>query len=245
MGGGSCDGGFTDPVAEYTHEEGCSITGGEVYRGELYPNMEGLYFYGDWCTGKIWGLSRDGGAWTSTLLADTPFQPTTFGLDEAGNIYLASNDGIYLVSDGEPAPPFTINAGLNDAWYNRATDGQGFLISVFEGTGVMFVAWFTYDTERPPEDVMAILGEPGHRWLTAQGTFSDNVATLDIYLTAGGVFDSGAPPVERTPYGTMTITWADCNSAVLTYDIPSPGLMGEIPIERVVSENAALCEALL
>jgi len=64
---------------------------------------------------------------------------------------------------------FQINPGLNDAWYNPATDGQGFLVTVFPDIQEMFVAWFTFDTERPPEDVTAQLGDPGHRWLTAQG----------------------------------------------------------------------------
>ena len=59
---------------------------------------------------------------------------------------------------------FQINPGLNDAWYDPATIGQGFLISVFPEIKQVFLAWFTFDTERPPEDVTALLGEPGHRW---------------------------------------------------------------------------------
>ncbi len=106
------------------------------------------------------------------------------------------------------------------------------------------MAWFTYDVQRPPEDITAFLGEPGHRWLTAQGTFSGDTATLDIYVSSGGVFDSGVPAVESVKDGTMTIKWASCNAAVLTYDIPSLGLMGEIPIERIVLDNVLLCEML-
>ena len=58
---------------------------------------------------------------------------------------------------------FQINAGLNDAWYDPATAGQGFLIAVFPEISQMFVAWFTFDIERPPQDVTAMLGDPGHR----------------------------------------------------------------------------------
>ena len=58
-------------------------------------------------------------------------------------------------------PRDSINPGMNDAWFYPATDGQGMLISVFDDAGVMFIAWFTFDVERPPEDVMAILGDPG------------------------------------------------------------------------------------
>jgi hypothetical protein len=139
---------------------------------------------------------------------------------------------------------FRINAGLNDAWYNPDTDGQGFLITVFEDAGKIFVAWFTFDVERPPEDVTAILGDPGHRWLTAQGDFSGDTATLPVVLASGGVFDSPEPAVERDEdYGTMTITWHSCNSATLTYDIPSAG-QGVIELQRVAPDNVPLCESL-
>lgn len=139
-----------------------------------------------------------------------------------------------------------INAGMSDAWFNPATDGQGFFIIVWEDTGLIFLSWFTYDTERPPQDVMAILGEPGHRWLTAQGPFADGTAMLDVYLTAGGVFDAAIPaPDPALHVGTMQIDWTGCNAGILTYDLPALGLSGEIPIQRIVLDNVALCEALL
>jgi len=140
---------------------------------------------------------------------------------------------------------FGINAGMNDAWYNSATNGQGFLIIVWENIQMMFVAWFTYDTERPPEDVKAILGEPGHRWLTAQGPYSGDTAILDILVSSGGVFDS-AEPVVGPPVkdGTMQVQFIDCNAGVITYNIPSVNRSGKVPIERIALDNVGLCEAL-
>jgi hypothetical protein len=146
-------------------------------------------------------------------------------------------------ADDSDCQQFSINAGMNDAWYNPATAGQGFLLTVFEDTGLVFLAWFTYDVERPPADVTAILGDPGHRWVTAQGPFSGDTATLNVTVSSGGVFDSPQPAVENQPGGTMTIKWNDCNSATLTYDIPSAG-QGVIELERIVLDNVALCEAL-
>ena len=109
----------------------------------------------------------------------------------------------------------------------------------------MFVAWFTYDTERPPDDVMAILGEPGHRWLTAQGPYDGDTATLDVFLTAGGVFNMIEPvPETSDPIGSITIVWRNCKNGTLTYDIPSLELMNSIQISRVAQDNVALCEAL-
>jgi len=141
---------------------------------------------------------------------------------------------------------FNINAGLNDAWYNPATIGQGFLIAVFPEIKQMFVAWFTYDTERPPDDVMALLGEPGHRWLTAQGPYDGNTATMTIFVTSGGVFDSAEPPASTDPDGdgTMTIEFADCSEGMVHYEITSLGRSGNIPIERTVPDNIPLCELL-
>jgi len=140
---------------------------------------------------------------------------------------------------------FRINAGLNDAWYNRSTSGQGLLLTVFPDRKEMFLAWFTYDTERPPEDVTAILGEPGHRWLTAQGPYEGDTANLTITMSSGGVFDAAEPSVSRDPdYGSMQIEFADCTEAYVTYEIPSLGLAGEFPIERIALDNVALCESL-
>ena len=92
-----------------------------------------------------------------------------------------------------------INAGVNDAWFNPDTSGQGFFIIAWEPSQYMFVSWFTYDTARPPEGTPSMVGEPGHRWLTAQGPYTGDTATLDVYLSSGGVFDSAA------------LTWSSVN----------------------------------
>jgi hypothetical protein len=137
-----------------------------------------------------------------------------------------------------------INAGLNDAWFNPDTDGQGFFFIVFPEIRQMFMAWFTYDTERPPVDVMAILGEPGHRWLTAQGGYEENVAQLDVFVTSGGVFDSEQPAPITEQDGEIMVEFDTCNSGVVTYDIPSINGQGVIPIERVVLDNVSTCYLL-
>ena len=142
---------------------------------------------------------------------------------------------------------FQINPGLNDAWYNPATDGQGFLVTVFPDIQEIFVAWFTFDTERPPDNVTAQLGDPGHRWLTAQGTYDDgNSATLTIFVTEGGVFDAAQPPATIDPAGdgTMTLEFVDCENGLVNYEITSLGISGEIPIQRIALDNVPLCEAL-
>jgi endonuclease I len=140
---------------------------------------------------------------------------------------------------------FRINSGLSDAWYNPATNGQGFFIIVWENIQTMFLAWFTYDVDRPPEDVTAMLGEPGHRWLTAQGSYEGDTATLDVYVSSGGVFDSAEPAVgPPVKDGTIEIHFSGCNAARVSYAIPSAELEGEVAIERITLDNVPLCETL-
>lgn len=81
---------LVDPVAEYKHGEGCSVTGGEVYRGGQLAELVGVYLYGDYCNGRVWGLLHQAdGSWQNGLLFETGFNVSAFGLDETGEIYLA------------------------------------------------------------------------------------------------------------------------------------------------------------
>jgi hypothetical protein len=171
------------------------------------------------------------------------FAGASTGLDNDG-------DGIYDSADSdctEVLPPFKINTGLSDAWYDPATDGQGFFITVLPDLGVVALAWFTYDTELPPEDATSNLGDPGNRWMTASGPYADNQAVLNIVLTSGGIFDTPGG-VERTDPpgsdGTLVVTFESCNSGTVEYDIPSIDKQGTVPIQRVADDNIAICEAL-
>lgn len=142
---------------------------------------------------------------------------------------------------------FTINPGLNDAWYDPETPGQGFLVTVLPEAETLFLAWFTYDTERPPEGATVHLGEAGHRWLTAQGPYDPNSPEvwLELYLTQGGLFDSAEPaPETGEPIGDIWIWWDECENATLSYVMRDLGLSGSMFISRIVPDNVPLCEAL-
>jgi len=138
--------------------------------------------------------------------------------------------------------PIEINTGLNDAWYDPATSGQGFFIDVFPDDGQIFVSWFTFDVERPDPGVPYKLGDAGHRWLTALGTYQRGVANLKIYLNQGGVFDQATPVPTESLYGSMTISFSDCNHGLIEFDIPSIDEKGEIPITRLATDNMKACE---
>ncbi len=81
--------GHAPPVAAYGHDLGCSVTGGYVYRGPGNPGLQGLYLYGDFCSGRIWGLRRSGADWENRLIIQSAFGISAFGEDEAGRLYLA------------------------------------------------------------------------------------------------------------------------------------------------------------
>ena len=83
------------PALEYGRGDGCSITGGYVYRGFSLPELQGIYFYGDWCSGKVWAAWRDAsGIWQNMLFTESGLQITSFGEDEDGELYVLDYAGV-------------------------------------------------------------------------------------------------------------------------------------------------------
>lgn len=153
----------------------------------------------------------------------------------------ADNEAIAVTE----AASFKINVGMNDAWFNPATAGQGFFVTVFPNLQSMFLGWFTYDVELPAQDVKATIGGAGQRWITAFGEISGDTATLEVDLVKGGIFDSGQPEPSHAPDGTITIKFNnDCVTAQLTYDITAANVSGVLPMRRIAGDNIALCHAL-
>jgi glucose/arabinose dehydrogenase len=85
--------GDVKPVAEYPHAGECSVTGGYVYRGQRVPSMYGFYVFGDYCSGKIRTLINFRGRWTMSTLVDTSLLISSFGEDEAGELYVVNLGG--------------------------------------------------------------------------------------------------------------------------------------------------------
>ena len=91
----SCDTrGLELPVTVYGRDDGCSITGGYVYRGSRLPSLYGAYVYGDFCSGKIWALRYDGSRVTESIqLADTKLEIASFAEDTEGELYILDLEG--------------------------------------------------------------------------------------------------------------------------------------------------------
>jgi len=83
------------PVAYYNHTLGdCSITGGYVFRGTASPALTGWYLFGDFCTGRLWGLRETSpNNWTMTQAAQTGLGISSFGEDQNGEVYIVDYNG--------------------------------------------------------------------------------------------------------------------------------------------------------
>jgi glucose/arabinose dehydrogenase len=95
---------YSGPVAYYNHgpndSNGCAVVGGYMYHGSSYPALQNIYFYGDNCSGKIWGMQKDGSSWVNIMLLDTPLDYSagisSFGEDETGEVYVVALSGQIL-----------------------------------------------------------------------------------------------------------------------------------------------------
>jgi uncharacterized protein (TIGR03437 family) len=130
---GCSQAGLTLPVTEYNHTLGCSVTGGFVYRGQRVPRLRGVYLFGDYCSGRIWGFDAAG----LRVLLPSGFSITTFGQDEAGEIYVAdARTASILRIDGSPAP-YVLNAASFDAGVTPGSLASVFTSGVVDVSGIL------------------------------------------------------------------------------------------------------------
>jgi glucose/arabinose dehydrogenase len=89
----SCPAGLVTPLAAYDHSLGCTVIGGYVYRGTAQPAMTAAYLFADWCSGIVFTLDLDGGQAVVKQILNSGLGPSSFGEDEAGEMYLVDHDG--------------------------------------------------------------------------------------------------------------------------------------------------------
>ena len=120
-----CSSGLIDPVAEYSHSLGNSITGGQVYRGSAIPELIGRYIFADYGSGRIWALQPDGqGGYNNDQLIDTNFGPTSFSADQNGELYFTdiNNSRLRMLIAAGPPTPDTIPLLLSDTGCTNPAD---------------------------------------------------------------------------------------------------------------------------
>lgn len=203
---------LTAPVTVYGHDEGCSVTGGLVCRGSQFSRMHGVYFYGDFCSGRIWGLVQINGVWHTQELLDSNLSISTFGEDETGNLYVADlNTGdIYTITDVNPGLSINIQALPYPAVIGRPlmymitlTNSTSDVIAGLTLNAVMpdhttFVSETTSqgNSETPP------VGENGTITSAFNTVNAGMSATLSFIVNVEGM------PPDTTQSFTMTVTSA-------------------------------------
>ena len=89
---------YVMPVVEYDHSQGCSITGGYVYRGAVHVALKGIYLYADFCQGHIWAAANNDGQWQTQRVMQGAFNVSSFGEDVDGELYVLDYSGsVYKV----------------------------------------------------------------------------------------------------------------------------------------------------
>ena len=170
------DGSLVLPILEYGHVPGncgASVTGGYRYRGAQHPQLSGVYFFADYCTGNFYGAVEESEAWTLLGPVETPYQVRTFGEDEGGEIYFADASTVYRI-EAPPPPPRISDGGVVSAATYRVGSGlaPGSLATAF-GMGLA--------------DSTAVATE--HPLPTELGggsmTFNGNVPAPQIFASAG------------------------------------------------------------
>jgi glucose/arabinose dehydrogenase len=99
-----CDqSGLELPIFSYSHDFGCSVTGGYIYRGKKVPELSGVYLLADYCSGLLWGLGKDdSGNWVASDPQETGLNISSFAEDAQGELYAIDlNGGVYSVTAGE------------------------------------------------------------------------------------------------------------------------------------------------
>ena len=188
--------------------------------------------------------------------AASPFDNLLTMLDDGGTVSLEQGVDYYFVVmplcdniAGDfryvlmgPSDTFLITEGVNGAWYNTETPGQGILMEAYPDIPLLFAAWFTWDTTPPANGDTAVIGDPNHRWLTAQGDYQGDTATMPVSVTRGGIFDDPRPVSAAETVGTMTIQFLQCNAAQVDYEVD--GTRGSFTMNKLANDNNATCEVL-
>jgi len=157
---------FTPPVLEYDHGDECSVTGGYVSRSPSLPNAYGAYFFGDFCSGRIWTADKNGDGYIVRVLPSRVANPSTFGEGSDGELYVASLSGtLYRIVPLNPVD--------TPALYNPASARFDFKNLDIPG----------------PADRTLAFGTPGSGQLPIAGDWNgDGRTTVGLYDPASRTF---------------------------------------------------------
>ena len=235
-----------EPLYEYRHSLGCSITGGVVYRGSAIPKLAGQYLYSDFCSGTLWALNHENGnrVLANTTLGSVP-NPSGFWEDLAGEVFITAFDGsIYKIepnTGGGAAFPrklsetglftstanLTPNAGLIDYELNAPFWSDGTLkrrwFGIPEGAVVQFSATEAYDL--PPGSVTVkqfdiTLADGSNRRLETR-VFLRSAAGWNGYTYKWNAAQTDADLLDGQQFETVTARTESGGVRTFNYEYPS------------------------
>jgi glucose/arabinose dehydrogenase len=214
---------LTLPILEYSHDLGCSITGGYRYRGRRIPQHYGTYFYGDYCSGRIWGARFDGSRWTATRLLRLARNISAFGEDEAGELYVvrrAEPGALYRFVSHVPGPQIIAASSLLDLNGGRLQPGEVVHYAIrLENVGRMT------QPNNPGAEFWNRLKQGTLELLGAKASAGRIVAQPDIHLTRwhGEIPPGGVVDITIRARIQSGVTGEVCNQGTVRYDADRNG----------------------
>lgn len=221
---------------------------------EPVMNVELFYVHGD---GVLPGTARAFNADGQLVDTVSSRKATSFG-DSRNFVTFKTRAPIFMIEfdggvvDNLTAEPFTIDYPLIQGNWVQVVEGdenrQGLTFDFIETSNLLFAAWYTYAAD-PAEPEFDTVGAFDNRWLTAQLDVSDedpNTSSGPIFATSGGAFARTATGAETSiQTGSMSVTFIDCDRAIIDYRLDSTGLSGMfeiIPLEKRVNPSGFSCD---
>lgn len=200
---------FTMPFYEYSHSggNGCSVTGGYIYRGSKYPDLYGRYLFADYCSGRWWQTRRNAdGSFTTQVLANlTGYEYSAFGEDRNGELYVAglSTGRIYKIR--ELCSPFQLSGQVSTQNYCSGTFAGIIEVQSTGGAGTVNYAWSNSQT-----GALNVYLEAGDYIVTA--TDGNGCVRVDTFTMTNLYPDPPQPSIA----GGAQLTLCDGQTAVLS-----------------------------
>ncbi len=154
------------PIWEYSHSNGCSITGGFVYRGNRRPELTGTYIYGDYCSRSVWSLDYSGVNLSNDLIGTAPSSILSFGIDMNNELYICCSNGKIYEYQSAVSAPTNLQAGsggngtVDLSWEDNSDNETGFRIQ-----------------RKDSSNIFSDVGTTG----ADETTFTDNVSDITTY----------------------------------------------------------------
>jgi glucose/arabinose dehydrogenase len=226
---------FTFPIFDYVNPTiGCSVIGGFVYRGALYPELYGLYLFTDYCSGRWWTIRHNpNNTFTTTQIADlTNSEYTSLGQDKAGELYVSGRVSGKIYKIKELCSFFHITGQASPAVCDSSYSGTVFL-TVTGGAAPITYQWSNGHTE---ENIVYL--NPGTYVVTV--TDASTCVRTDTFL-----IPSSSPPTPDISMVAGPLTPCPGDSVVLQSSLTSPGggyqwLKDGLPIVNATARQYAV-----